>query len=138
MLRIKKAGKMEEKDREIWIGENRLYFGEDDIIYITIVGEIDDKKASEIKMAILEFNRSFGKKIRKSLTDITMARKVSYKARRIFKELSEDDEIGGGKGAIFGLHPVARVLASFFIGGPKNQDQRFFKSKKEALAWLKE
>jgi len=43
-----------------------------------------------------------------------------------------------GKVAVFGLHPVARVIASFVMGVSKNKDMRFFKAKEEALAWLKE
>jgi len=42
------------------------------------------------------------------------------------------------KAALIGLHPVARVLASFFIGFAKNRRTRFFKSKEEALLWFKE
>ena len=77
------------------------------------------------------------KKRRNSLDDINKTGKVSSEARRIFRELTEDDEIGGGKGAIFGLHPVARVIASFFIGS-HNKNQRFFKAREEAMVWLGE
>ncbi len=43
-----------------------------------------------------------------------------------------------GKVALFGLHPVARVVASFFMGATKKKDMRFYKTRGEALAWLKE
>lgn len=129
--------KMEESDREILIGENRIYLGEDNILYITIVGEINDKIALEFKNTIFELNRRFGKKVRNSFIDINKAGKVSSEARKLFKELSEDTEIGGGKSAIFGLHPVARVIASFFIGISSHKHNRFFKTTEEALAWLK-
>jgi len=130
--------KIDEKEREVWIGESRIYLGKDDIFYITIVGEIDEKIAQEFKKAFIKFNKKFGKKRRSSLTDINKAGKVSSQARKILKELSEDDEIGRGKGGIYGLHPVARVIASFFTSATKNKDQHFFKTKEEALAWLKE
>ena len=42
---------MEEKDREIWVGGNRLYLGEDSILYITNVGEVDEKTAIAVKEA---------------------------------------------------------------------------------------
>ena len=135
---VKSAAGGAEKDREIWVGENRIYLGENDIYYITIVGEIDEKIALEFRNAIFEFNNRFGKKIRNSFIDINRARKVSSKARKILKGLSDDNEIGGGKSAFFGLHPVARVLASFFIGLSKDVNQRFFETKEEALEWLKE
>ncbi|GAH16624.1 unnamed protein product [marine sediment metagenome] len=34
---------MREEDREIWVGENRLYLSEDNILYETVVGEQDEK-----------------------------------------------------------------------------------------------
>ena len=70
------------------------------------------------------------------LIDITKAKKQSPEARMTWKELSEHEKIE--KIALFGLHPVARVLASFIIGQSKKKDMRFFKTKEEALAWLKE
>lgn len=129
---------MGEEEREIHIGENRVRLGEDDIFYITIVGEIDEKMALRFQEAFRSFGKRFGEKRRSALTDITKAGKVSSEARKIFRELNEDDKTGYGKSAIFGLHPVARVLASFFIGASRNKYQRFFKTREEALTWLKE
>lgn len=135
---VKSSAGGAEKDREIWVGKNRIYLGEDDIYHITVVGEIDERIALEFKETILKFNNSFGKKVRNSFIDINNARKVSSKARKIFKELSEDAEFGHGKSALFGMHPVARVLASFFIGFAKDKNARFFETKEKALAWLKD
>ena len=50
--------------------------------------------------------------------------------------MHEDEKLV--KIAIFGLNPVARVIASFIMGVAKKKDQRFFKTKEEALAWLKQ
>jgi hypothetical protein len=127
---------MEENPREFWIRQNRFYLDEDETLYITIDGEIDDEDAFEVKKTILELNKRFGRKRRNSLVDINRARKVSSGARRTFKEIAEDEEIGRGKTAIFGLHPVARVLASFLLGVTKTRHLRFFNTKEEALAWL--
>ncbi len=126
---------MEDKEREIMLGKNRIYLGEDDIFYLTLVGDIDEKMALEFKEVIFELNRRFGKKRRNSVIDINKAGNVSSEARRVFRELSEDDEIGSGKAAIFGMHPVARVIASFFIGS-RDKNQRFFKTREEAMVWL--
>ena len=65
-----------------------------------------------------------------------MAKKPSVKARKTLKEFTA--EVPNIKTAFFGSHPVAQVLATFFIGGLKNKNMRFFNSKIEALAWLKE
>jgi len=126
---------MENKDREIRVGENRLYLGEDNILYITNIGEIDEKTAIAIKEAVLNVANMVEGKVH-TLTDLNKAGKTSPEARKVFKELAEQEK--QGKVALFGMHPVARVLASFFMGISKKKDMRFFKTKEEALAWLKE
>jgi len=70
------------------------------------------------------------------LLDINKAGQVSSGARKIGKETFEDEKVG--KVAFVGLHPVARVIASFVMGVTRKKDMRFFKTKEEALAWLKE
>jgi hypothetical protein len=130
----KESKKMEVKDREIWIGENRLYLDEDNIFNVVIVGEIDAKTANAMKYAGLRLNNMFRGKA-KALIDLNKAGKHSSEARKIWKESSELEI--ADKIAYFGLHPVARVLASFVMGVSKKKDMRFFKTKEEALAWLK-
>ena len=125
---------MEEKDREIWVGENRLYLGEDNILCFANVGEHDEKIAIGCKEAILKlFNMVDGKV--HGLIDLSKAGKQSPEARKIWKEISELEKTG--KVALFGMHPVARVIASFVMGVSRKKDMRFFKTKKEALAWVK-
>ena len=68
--------------------------------------------------------------------DLNKAGKGSPEARKIWKKLTENEKTG--RVAFFGLHPVARVLASFTMGVSKNKDMRFFKTREEALEWLKE
>ena len=129
--------KMEDTEREIWVGENRFHLGEDDILYISTVGEIDDKLAVEFIKALRSFDKfpKIGGK-RDVLVDINKGGKTSPRARKLFIETCEQEETG--KVAMFGLHPVSRVLASFLIGVTAKKDMRFFKTKYEALAWLKE
>jgi hypothetical protein len=125
---------MENKNREIHIGENRLYFTEDNIICIVNIGEIDEKTALAMKEAVLNLmNRVEGKV--HTLTDLNRAGKTSPEARKVFKELAENEK--QGKNAFFGMHPVARVLSAFFMGLSPKKDMCFFKTKEEALAWLK-
>ena len=38
---------MEKNEREVWVGKNRFYFSEDNILYITAVGELDDELATK-------------------------------------------------------------------------------------------
>jgi hypothetical protein len=126
---------MDEKDREIWVGKNRLYLGEDNITYFFMVGEHDENMASAIGEAFLKLiNMGEGKV--NALGDLNKIGKQSPEARKIWKELSEHEKVG--KLALIGMHPVARVIASFVIGTTNKKDMRFFKTKEEALAWLKE
>ena len=46
-------------EREIWVGENRLYLDEDDILYVTIIGETDEKIAVELNETYLNFLTTF-------------------------------------------------------------------------------
>jgi len=126
---------MENKDRKIWIGENWAYLGEDNITYFVLVGEHDENIAIACGEAFLKLINMVEGKVN-ALGDLNKAGKQSPEARKIWKELSENKKFG--KIAIFGMHPVARVLASFVIGTTKKKDMRFFKTKEEALAWLKE
>jgi len=122
-------------EREIWVGESRFCLGEDDILYETIVGKQDEKTV----IAALEYHNKFKNMVEgkmKMLLDINKAGQVSSGARKIGKETFEDEKVG--KVAFVGLHPVARVIASFVMGVTRKKDMRFFKTKEEALAWLKE
>ena len=126
---------MEEKDREIWVGESRFYLGEDNIFYITVVGEVDGKTAAEVTEIDNKFKSMVEGKLN-VLADLNKGGKQSVEARKIWKEMTEGDRTG--KIAMYGMHPVARVLASFVMGVSRKKDMRFFKTKEEALAWLKE
>jgi hypothetical protein len=126
---------MKEKDREIQIGENRLYLDEDNILYIIINGDTDEKVANAIKDATFRlFNLVEGKV--NAIIDLNNAGKQSAEARNIGKETFEHGK--NNKLAIFGTHPVAKVIASFVMGVTKKKDMRFFKNKEDALEWLKE
>jgi hypothetical protein len=125
---------MKEKDGEIRIGESRYYFGEDNIIYVTEVGEIDDQKVMAIKEVFPEFLAVANGKVN-ILVDLNKAKKPSTKARKLFMEITEHKSVH--KIAHFGMHPVARVLASFIMGVSQKKEMCFFKTKEEALKWLK-
>jgi len=126
---------MDEKNREIWVGENRVYLDENNIINGIFIGDVDAKIANEICEAHLKLMNLVEGKVN-ILDDINRVGKPSSQARKILQGFIFHEKIG--KVALFGLHPVARVLASFFIGVIKKGDIRFLKTKEEALAWLKE
>ena len=122
-------------EKEIWVGEHRLYLGEDNINYITpSEGDMDEKRAIEASQASLRLMNMVQGKVN-CLIDLNKAGQQSSGARKIWKEWSENEKTG--KVALFGLHPVARVVASFFMGISQKKDMRFFKTREEALAWLK-
>ena len=125
----------EVSEREIWVGETKIYLGEDNILNVIEVGESDEKKAIAVKEADVKLMNMVKGKMN-ILVDLNQFGKASPESRKIFKEISEYEKTG--KVAIFGTHPVARVLASFVMGITKKKDIRFFKTKEKAYAWLKE
>jgi 50S ribosomal subunit-associated GTPase HflX len=130
---------MEAKDREIWVGQNWLYLSEDNILHVIGGGDVDEELAIKLKEAVLKdfFNLEElkGKKI-PTLIDVNKAGRQSSKARKIWKELVEHEKTG--KIAFCGLHPVASVIAAFVMGISRKEDMRFFKTREEALSWLKQ
>ena len=126
---------IEEKDREIWIGESRFYLGEDNVVYETIVGKVDAGIANEMAEASIKL-RAMGEEQMNVLVDISQAEKSTPEAREIGRKRLEDKGIG--KVAFIGLNPVASVIASFIMGVTKKEDMRFFKNRDDALKWFNE
>ena len=127
--------KVEEKEKEIRVGESRIYIGEDGIVYNIAVGASDKKRATDIKEGVLELANMAEGKVN-LLVDLNKAGRPSPEARKIYLEVAEHEKIR--KVAMIGVHPVARVLASFLTSVSKKREMSFFKTKEEALAWLKE
>ena len=98
-------------------------------------GELDEETQIGINEAGYKLMNTVEGKVH-ALIDLNKAGKVSPGARKRQVEISGHEKTA--KVALFGLHPVARVVASFFMGISRNKDMRFFKTEKEALAWLKE
>jgi len=121
------------EEREIWAGENRFYLGEDDMMYVELVGEYNMQNALALRDAYLKLLENVEGKVN-ILVDNSKSGKPSKEARKIFTELIGHEQCG--KIAVFGLNPVARVIASFVLGSSKNT--HIFKTKDEAFSWLKE
>ena len=111
-----------------------MYLGEDNIIYETLVGKQDEKTVLAIYGASNRLANTVEGKVN-VLVDLNKAGQASSGARKKGQEMLEDKIFR--KIALFGLHPVARVVASFFMGISQKKDMRFFKTREEALAWLK-
>ncbi len=117
------------------VGDNKTSLIDNNIIYVIAKGEQTDElaeKQSEINHVLAKLA---GGKIN-YLVNLNDCGKNSPKARNVWTELS-DEEITN-KVAIFGMHPVAKVLASFVLKVTKKNNQKFFSTKQEAMRWLKE
>ena len=122
-------------DREIGVGENRFYFDEDDIIHVELIGDYDVQEALLLRDAYLELLNMVKGKVN-TFIDNSRTGKHSQEARKILSEMIKNEQ--RGKIAVLGLNPVARMIASLILGSSKKKDTHIFKTKEEALAWLKE
>jgi len=121
-------------EKEFKIGENRISILDDSILFIEVIGEQTDDHARAIRQNFQHLFSLFPGKV-KQLVDLNKSGKSSSAARELFKMLNDPKYTD--KVAIMGMHPVARVLASFVIGTGKKKNVRIFSGREEALAWLK-
>jgi hypothetical protein len=123
------------KKREVWVGESSFYMRPDGILHIITIGDVDDKIAEISKEAVLQLEAKLGKS-KGVMVDLNKAGKQSPKARRTWKSMHEtgDHPI---KLALFGMNPVSRVIASFFLQIMVNKKIKFFTTEEIALNWLK-
>ncbi|NQU51611.1 MAG: STAS/SEC14 domain-containing protein [Bacteroidetes bacterium] len=70
------------------------------------------------------------------LVDNNKCGKNSPEANSMYRQLCYNEKIN--KVAVYGLHPVARIIASFVIGLDPKGKQRFFKTEEQARLWLDE
>jgi hypothetical protein len=122
-------------DREIPIGKNRLFLGQDNLLYIIRVGEASEQAAMANKEAVFKLTSLNEGKVN-VFVDLDRSKKASPVARRTWQELSEHEKYE--KIPLSGLHPVVQSLASFAIVGSKAKDFRYFKKKEKVLSWLLE
>jgi hypothetical protein len=120
-------------DTEFLLGENRIRLIYNKIIYIEVVGEQTDEHARLIRENYARLLVLANGRI-KQLVNLNKSGKSSSLCRAVFRELN--DESVSEKVAVYGLHPVAKVLASFVIGFQQHRNIRFFTDEKEALKWL--
>ena len=122
-------------EREFRVMQNTIKLLDDNILYIEAVGEQTDELAYVIQNQYKRIYSLFPGKV-KQLVNINKSGKSSIAAREMYKEMGKDELTE--KVAVYGAHPVARVLAAFIIGVSDVKNTRFFKTEEEALLWLKE
>ncbi len=122
-------------EREFRVMQNTIKLLDDNILYIEAVGEQTDELADIIQNNYKRIYSLFPGKV-KQLVNINKSGKSSIAVREMYKEMGEDELTE--KVAVYGAHPVARVLAAFVIGVSGMKGTRFFKTEEDALAWLKE
>ncbi|MFC2048698.1 hypothetical protein ACFLR5_00585 [Elusimicrobiota bacterium] len=121
-------------EREYWVGENRMYISEN-IIFLIGVGDKNMNMVIKINEVLHKLSNMVEGEI-KIFIDANKEGKLSAEARKVMKESFLDDKIG--KIAIYGIHPVAQVIASFIMGVSKNRNEKFFNNTEKAIAWLNE
>jgi len=125
---------MQISELEYQHGLNRISLMDHNIITVTAIGSLEKEDALAIVTIIHTFEKQITGKIN-YLIDLNRAGKNSPQARRIWKERNENRITG--KVALFGIHPVAKVLASFVMNVSLQDNMRFFSTREEALKWLR-
>ncbi|WP_430972548.1 hypothetical protein [Sunxiuqinia rutila] len=119
---------------EVWMNHNHIRLIEDQVFHIVACGE----QTSEMAYTYLDiFDRmlSGSSKPVSYLVDLNQAGRNSSEARRVWKQIGDCAQTH--RIALFGLHPVAEVLACFVIGISNEQEMRFFRNETAAMNWLR-
>ena len=85
--------KNEEKSREAWVRESRFYLGDNKILNITIVGEVDEKTAAKMLDTVVHLREIIAGKV-DVLIDLNKAGRTSSGARKIGIERFQDKKVG--------------------------------------------
>ena len=120
-------------NKEFWVGGNHTFLKDNNLIYVIADGEQTKRIAVAQAKICNQLALTTDKKVN-YLIDLNKAGKSTPDARKQWRRISEDEKTN--KVALFGIHPVALVLASFVMGVSKKKDMLFFKTKKEALEWI--
>ncbi len=121
-------------EKEFTIGDNRISLLDNSTVYIEVVGEQTDEHAREILKLYPRLYSELPGKINQ-LVNLNRSGKSSPKARQVYEEMNNNERTY--KVAVYGIHPVARVLAAFVTGLSGKKNIEFFTNKEDAMAWLK-
>lgn len=122
-------------ENEYHIGKSRTVFIDKKIIHVAPEGEITTEMALkhvELDSKLLQIAEGQVN----YLINLNKSGKNSLAANEMFKNLCHHPKVN--KIAIYGLNPVARVIAAFVIGLDPNKKQQFFKTEEQARNWLSE
>ena len=119
--------------KEYRIADNIVKILEGNIVHIIASGDQDGETAADHYLLHKELRKTIHGKIN-YLIDLNRTGKSSPQARQVWKKLSESEFTE--KIALWGIHPVARILATFVMGVTHKTDMRFFTSMEEAAEWL--
>jgi len=120
-------------NKEMIVGRNIVSVLENNIIHVVAIGE----QTTLIALAQDRINRQLSNTIKgriNYLVDLNQAGKNSPEARGLWKKVVEEKSTK--KVALYGLNPVARVLAQFVMAITHEGRIRFFKTKEEGLKWI--
>jgi hypothetical protein len=123
-------------DTEIRNGANEITLIEGNIVFIKVQGIQTD----QIALAQKEINKRLSQLVKGKLNyliDLNKGGKNSPLARKIWREITDNEE-ETNKVALFGLHPVARVLATFVMQVISRNNIQFFTNVEEALKWIRQ
>jgi len=120
--------------KEFWIKENQILIDIDEhLICITAVGDMNETLAKKVQAlmfgAFSEANDPFD-----VIIDLNKSGKQTPEARRIWNDLNDNPNIRCV--AYIGVHPVARITASFLKGIASNKNMKFFSTIEKAKEWL--
>ncbi len=121
--------------REYCIGENRAWLYDEHIICVEVVGQQSTEAALAVYRATRHLEKQIAGKV-SYLIDLNKAGKNSPEASRLWKRAAEEKQVY--RVAQFGLHPVAKVLASFVNSLTSRRNIQFFNSMEEGLRWIRE
>ncbi|MEZ5070446.1 MAG: STAS/SEC14 domain-containing protein [Bacteroidales bacterium] len=120
-------------DSTFEIAGQRIALLGDGVLRIEAIGDMDDDKLDRIRAVYRDVFSLAGDAVR-LLVDLNQTGHNPPEARRFWRSLSAHKSVEAI--AMVGIHPVARVLATFVIGSLGLEKYRFFEREEDALDWL--
>lgn len=122
-------------ETEYKLGENSVTLIDRNIIYVVARGEQTGEMAVRYKKICEMLYENIRGKV-SYLINLNLCGRNDSDARNTWKKISEDERTH--RVGIFGLNPVAKVIASFVIGTYSKNNMRFFGTKEDAMKWILE
>lgn len=125
---------MQTLNNEISInGKIKLFIDAENILNVISMGDIDRETALECQTVALELTDPIPATVN-VLVDLNKAGKESHEARKVWRDMTYEKDANV---ALFGIHPVAKFLATLYMKFTKIKNVRFFNAREEALVWLR-